>query len=337
MTTRTRTKTALGEMLGGGQLEPEVVIALFTGELPGYENLECYIYRLKPKPPDRPRDKPSYLWKMQTPFSLDDIKKRFGGGVFKCIANSMTEKDPVSGHRLNKADFIFEIDGPPIFAANNDLRETAAPAPAAPSVVVVPGQAPSAPAGRPFTIGGLQLTELKILKDLFMPSPANLPNPGAMELTAFLKGVEFARTLERGGETNELDIVKSIVDMLKGGAPAPADNGFIVSPGAAPAPVAPAPAAPPSEGQVQMTLDSLLNFLMDSYEEEKSVEDTATELLVMVPANYFKQMLAYSDAQVVATLKSWMSGFEFFKENAGEKEAWMERVVAAVRAGQKSP
>lgn len=324
MSSRTRTKIALGEMLGGKQLEPQVVLAFFAGELPGYENLECYIYRLKPKPPDRPRETPSYLWKMQTPFSLEDIKRRFGGGVFKCIANSLTEKDPVTTHRLNKANFLFEIDGPPIFAP---AAEVVAPAPPA----VGPAQPPAAAGARGFAIGGMQLTDLKILKELLSPSvAANIQNPGAMELSAFLKGVEFARGLERGSETTELDIVKTIVEMLtKGGAPAPAaDNGFIVSPGAE------APAAPQPKEELKMTLDTLLNFLMDSYEEGRTAEETAAQVLAMVPAAYVGQLLGYPDPQVVATLKGWMGGYDFFNENAAEKEAWLAEVVAAVRAGK---
>ncbi len=334
MTVRARAKAALGELTAGRQLDPEMALRIFSGEMPGYENLECYIYRLKPKPPDRPRETPSYLAKLMTPFTLDDIKKRFGGGVFRCMANSLTEKDPVSNHRLTKANFLFEIDGPPIFSG--DVRE--APAAPAPPVVVVPGQPADRPRDRPFTIGGLQLTELKILKELFAPNPANQPNPGATMLDVFLKGVEFAKGLGGSVETNELDVVKEILKVLQGSAAAlPAGNGFMASPEPGPArPGGRVISAPPAqpEAQVQVTLDSLLNFLMDSYEGEKSAEDTAGGLLVMVPAAYLKQMLAYPDAQVVATLKSWMAGYEFFEEAASEKEMWLTAVVAAAR--QKS-
>jgi len=321
MTMRTRTKTALAEMLGGKQLEPEIVLDFFAGELPGYENLECYIYRLKPKPPDRPRETPSYLWKMQTPFSLEDIKTRFGGGVFKCIANSLSEKDPVTNHRLNKANFLFEIDGPPIFSP--DLRA------AAPNVLVMPGptQPPRAPG---FTIAGLQLTELKLLKELLAPSPVNPSNLGAEMLGVFLKGVEFAKGIDRGSEpTSELDLVREIVKLFQKDAAASGDNGFIVSPGTAPA-AAVAPAAP-DKGQVQMNLDNLLNFLMDCHEEGKLPEETAAGVLVMVPSPYLGQIFSNPDSLIVASLKGWMSGYDFWETEAAAKEAWLAEVVAAVR------
>lgn len=323
------------------RIDPKAALAIFEGRVAGTERLDCYVYRLAPKPTFAPKGTPSYLCRLETPKSLDDLKAEIGGGVFRFIGNSFSEKEESTNQRKTVVDFLFEISAPL-------LEEKAAPGsapkgggPGGPPLVDGPAalSRPAPSQGNRLEDEEVFLRRLKMYKEIFAPNG----NGHTDQLSAFLKGVEFFKAMQgdekKTGSTG-WDLGKEVLALIREEAarrPRPAP------PKPAPAPAAQVhvePAAVAVAGDAEKKVESLPNpealveYLMDSFDEGKPAQQTADEVASMIPKTELNNLLAFTDGSLVAMVENGSRQYEgdWLAEKASEKHAWLTETVRLVRS-----
>ncbi|MCI0597340.1 MAG: hypothetical protein L0Z48_12490 [candidate division Zixibacteria bacterium] len=331
------------DVTGQKRIDPRAALAIFEGRIAGTERLDCYVYRIAPKPPFAPKGTPAYLTRLETPKTLDELKAEIGGGVFRFVGNSFSEKEEATNQRKTVVDFLFEIDGPP-------LAERTAPG-SAPRRGE-PGSSPlvdgPAAIGRPAPTQGNRVDEelaflqkAKLYKEIFGGN-GNDQSGETKLLDAFLKGVEFRKAMENDkpqtGSTG-WDMAKEVIALVREEAgrrprpathpaPAPAGEVHIEPPAVAVA------GEPEKEVKSLPNLDALLEYLMDSFDEGKPAGQTAEEVVSLVPNGDLRTLFAFTDEHLISLVENGSKQYEgnWLAERPAEKRAWIGETVKVARS-----
>lgn len=335
------------------RIDVVAAMAILEGRVAATERLDCFIYRVAPKPPDRPKGTPAYICRLETPLYLDDLRARLGGGVYRIVGNSFSEKDESTGQRKTVVDFLIEIDGAPLGAE-------VLPAPGPKRAEVSPGDSPlverpgigeSRPSQRGrFDGGGFSLQDVKALLEIARPAGGN----GKEYLDAFMSGITLGKELTemrgsdggKGEGSSVWDVMKEVVRAVAVERPVrrmvprvpPSPNPSISPSPSAQAdrvvvepPAVAVGAGQPAPGSLA-TIDALLNFLMDSFDDGKTSKQAATELVPLVPPAHLSQIFGWGDGQIVEALKGWTTQYGWMDEGGPEKVAWLADTVKEARS-----
>jgi hypothetical protein len=321
------------------RIDPLAAMAVLGGDVAGTERLDCYVYRIAPKPPFAPKGTPAYLCRMETPKTFDEIKEQIGGGVFRFVGNSFSEKDEISGQKKTVVDFVFEIDGPPL------AERVAGPAPRREGLP--PLDSGPAAIGRPAPSQGNRVDEelaflqkAKLYKEVF----GGNGNGGGAEkfLDVFLKGMQMGKDLVKDSEPKEttgFDLFKEVLQIVRQQAPArPRPAAPSPSP-AAEVHVEPAAVAvagdPQPKGPNQLnSLPLLVEYVMDSFDEGKAARKTAEEIVAGVPRSDLSNIFAFTDDKIAAIFENGTREYEggWMEERPEEKRAWLAETVKVARS-----
>jgi hypothetical protein len=322
------------------RIEPMAALAIIEGRVVGTERMDCYVYRISPKRSFLPKGTPGYFARLDTPKPFDDLKKEIGGGQFRFIGNSYSDKDEANGQRKTLVDFVFEIDAPPLEEKSQPAPASAAPTGSSPLVdgnAALSRHLPSQ--GKMLDDGEeLFLRRLKLYKEIFTPNGGGHTG----ELDAFLKGVQFVREM-RGDEkkvgSTGWDALKDVLTLVREEA---ARRPWPSPPRPAPAPAGQAHVEPPAVAIAgeEVKADSLphpealFEYLMDSFDEGKASRQTAEEVVSMIPKDGLKNLFAFTDESLVAMVENGSRGFEgdWLAEKPAEKRAWLAETVRVARS-----
>jgi hypothetical protein len=321
------------------RIDPRAAMAILGGDIAGTERLDCYVYRIAPKPPFAPKGTPAYLCRLETPKTFDEVKEVIGGGVFRFVGNSFSEKDEISGQKKTVVDFVFEIDGPPL------AERVAGPAPWRGGQPPLDG-GPAVAISRPVPSQGNRVDEelaflqkAKLYKEVFGTNGSG----GAEKfLDVFLKGMQMGKDLVRDSEPKEttgFDLFKEVLQIVKQQAPArPRPAAPFPSPAAEVHVEPPAVAVagdPPPKGPTQLnSLALLVEYVMDSFDEGKAAGKTAEEIVAGVPISDLANIFVFTDDKIAAIFENsakeyegnWMGG------RTEEKRAWIGETVKIARS-----
>jgi len=321
------------------RLDPLAAMAILEGRVVGTERLDCYVYRIAPKPPFAPKGTPAYLCRLETPKTLDELKEVIGGGVFRFVGNSFSEKEEGTNQRKTVVDFVFEIDGPSL------AERVSGPPPRRVEASSPLLDGPSA-IGRPAPAQGNRVDEelaflqkAKLYKEVFGGN-GNV-NGAEKFLDVFLKGVQMGKDLVKDSETKEtngFDLFKEVLQIVRqqtsarprpaAPSPSPAAEVHVERP-------AVAVAGDPAKGPTQLNnLDALLEYLMDSFDEGKAARKTAEEVVAMIPRSDLDNIFAFTDDKIAAIFENGARQYEggWMEERPEEKQAWLAETVKVARS-----
>ncbi len=321
------------------RIDPRAALAIFEGRVAGTERLDCYVYRIAPKPPFAPKGTPAYLCRMETPKTLDELKAEIGGGVFRFVGNSFSEKEEATNQRKTVVDFLFEIDGPPLAErVNGAPRKADGPAPLDVGPAAIGRPAPSQ--GNRIDEELVFLQKAKLYKEVF----GGNGNGGGAEkfLDVFLKGMQMGKDLVKDVEPRETtgyDLLKEVFQTIRQQAPArPRPAAPSPSP-AAEVHIEPPAVAVAGDGPVKgpgqlKSLPLLVEYVMDSFDEGKPATKTAEEIVAGVPKADLLNIFAFTDEKVAALFENATREYEgdWMGERTEEKRAWLQETVKAARS-----